>query len=164
MTPLVRIPHDVTISLVHRAFLLEQPCEFFSAFFNGRTPSMCEKLLFIEQAIQRMTSPEIYQNDIYRVEKIPAAPFIHLDIRRLDGQACKEWSHFQQIKNELVGPEYEAVELFPAESRLVDAGNQYHLWVHADPTYRFQVGFRDRFILRQSANCDSISRCEVPAA
>lgn len=144
--------------MLHRAFLLAKPCSFFSPFFKGRTPSVDEKLLFIEQAIQRMTSPKIYENDVYRVEVIPEPPYTHLDIRRLDGGTCKDWWHFQQIKNELAGPEYEAVELFPAESRLVDAGNQYHLWVHMDPKYRFQVGFQDRFVLQESINCDSMAR------
>lgn len=34
----------------------------------------------------------------------------------------------QRIKNELLGDEYEACELYPAESRLVDGANQFHLW------------------------------------
>ena len=67
------------------------------------------------------------------------AHFYHLDITSRDNAPCKNWRHFQQIKNELIGPEYEAMELFPAESRLVDAGNEYHLWVHATPGVRFPV-------------------------
>jgi hypothetical protein len=55
-----------------------------------------------------------------------------------------DWRDLQRIKNELVGPECEAVELYPAESRLVDTANQYHLWADADPTYRFGLGFNMR--------------------
>ena len=142
----------------YRAFFFAQPPEFFQTFFSGRTPSVNEKMVWIEEAIQRMTLGEIYQNNIYRVEVIHEPPYVHLDIRRLDGGACKNWRHFQQIKNELVGPEFEAVELFPAESRLVDAGNQYHLWVHMDPKFRFQMGFPHRFLLPEGANLDSVSR------
>ena len=40
-----------------------------------------------------------------------------------------DWRHFQRIKNELCGPEREAIELYPAESRLVDTNNQFHLFV-----------------------------------
>jgi len=29
----------------------------------------------------------------------------------------------------IVGEEHEAFEVYPAESRLVDTANQYHLWV-----------------------------------
>ena len=40
------------------------------------------------------------------------------------------WRHLQQIKNEVFGPEREAVQLHPAESRLVDTANEYWLWVY----------------------------------
>lgn len=40
----------------------------------------------------------------------------------------RSWRHLQTIKNTIVGPEREAVEIFPAESRLVDTTDQYHLW------------------------------------
>jgi len=52
-----------------------------------------------------------------------------LTIRRLDRKPLRDWEHFQHIKSEVCGPEREAVELFPAASRLVDTANQYWLWV-----------------------------------
>lgn len=42
--------------------------------------------------------------------------------------ARHDWREYQQIKNDLVGPEWEAVELYPAESRLVDPSNAFYLW------------------------------------
>lgn len=129
---------------------MAKPAEFYSRFFNGRTPSEEEKLFWIEAAVQKMSYMHIYENDTYIVEVADAPPFIHLDIRRHDGQSCKEWREIQEIKNQIVGPEYEAVELFPAESRLVDTGNEYHLWVHADPHFRFPFGFQDRIIVRET--------------
>jgi len=150
MTPFRRVQRDATASMIERTAMLAQPNEFFKPFFNGRTPSITEKAFFVEEAVQRMTSAHIYQNDVYQVEIKHAPPFIHLDIRRRDGRVCSEWYDFQRIKNELIGPEYEALQLFPAESRLVDTGNEYHLWVHADPSARFQFGFRDRFVLDES--------------
>lgn len=42
------------------------------------------------------------------------------------------FSDFQRIKNELLGPEYCCVQVFPPESQLVDAVNAYHLWVWPD--------------------------------
>jgi hypothetical protein len=77
-------------------------------------------------------------------------PFVHLDISRHDGQPIINWSEFQQIKNELVGSENEAVQLFPSEKRLVDTAHQYHLWVHADPKYRFPFGLKERFVLEKA--------------
>ena len=132
----------------HRLALLEQPCEFYRQFFQGRIPSLHEKMMYVEQMVQRMTYMHIYENNLYHVEIKEGQPFIHLDIARRDGGTCKNWRHFQQIKNELIGPEHEAIELFPAESRLVDAGNEYHLWVHVTPDFRFPVGFPERCVLK----------------
>jgi hypothetical protein len=54
---------------------------------------------------------------------------LHLDVVRRDGQAVHDWRDMQRIKNEIVGPEREALELYPAVSRLHDMCNNYHLWV-----------------------------------
>ena len=147
MTPFVKIERNVATSMEQRLALLEQPCEYFRRFFEGRVPSLAEKARCVEAMVQRASLLQIYENDIYHVEvDTNAAPFIHLDIHRHDLAPCKNWRHFQQIKNELVGPEHEAVEIFPAESRLVDTSNQYHLWVHASANYRLPMGFKDRFV------------------
>lgn len=120
------------VGMLERQALLAQPPETFRPFFDGRVPSLIEKIQFVEGAIQRMTSLNIYENDLYHVEITYSLPFIHINIHRHDGKPCTEPQHFQAIKDELVGAEYEAVELFPAESRLVDTSNEYHLWVCAD--------------------------------
>lgn len=56
-------------------------------------------------------------------------PLTHLLVRRHDFKASHDWRHLQWIKNDVCGPEREGMEMFPAESRLVDTMNQYHLWV-----------------------------------
>ena len=53
-----------------------------------------------------------------------------LSIRRLDRKPIHDWRHFQKIKNDIVGEEAEAVEIYPAESRLTDTANQYHLFAY----------------------------------
>lgn len=55
--------------------------------------------------------------------------FCQLSIKRLDRDPARDFRHLQQIKNEILGEEREALELFPRESRLVDGSNQTHLWV-----------------------------------
>jgi hypothetical protein len=50
-------------------------------------------------------------------------------VRRRDWKPCSDWRDKQAIKNQIVGPEWEAAELYPAESRVQDQGNWYHLWV-----------------------------------
>lgn len=52
-----------------------------------------------------------------------------LAIVNKDRSARHDWRDFQRIKNELCGEEREALEIYPAESRLVDTNNQFHLFV-----------------------------------
>jgi hypothetical protein len=142
MTRFTRVTRDASEVMVQRAALLAKPDEFFRPFFDGRIPTLAEKLARIEQAILDSTLNQVFQNDTYWVAVGQCPPFIRLTIKRHDGKPYEQWRDLQTIKNELVGPEYEAVELFPAESRLVDTSNEYHLWVHADPNYRFPLGFQ----------------------
>ena len=53
-----------------------------------------------------------------------------------DGQPRHDWREFQHIKNDLVGKEWEAIELYPAESRLCDPSNYFILWCAP----RIQIG------------------------
>lgn len=69
-----------------------------------------------------------------------------LSIRREDRKAIMDWRDMQWIKNQILGPEVEAVQLFPAESRLVDTSNQYYLFSNPDPNYRFPFGFQERVV------------------
>lgn len=68
-------------------------------------------------------------------------PVIVLSIRRQDRKPIMDWRDLQWIKNQLVGPEVEMVQLFPAESRLVDSANQFYLFGYTVPGYRFPFGF-----------------------
>lgn len=54
---------------------------------------------------------------------------VHLSIKRNDRQPAIDWRDKLRIKNELCGPESEAVELYPSMNRVVDGANQFHLWV-----------------------------------
>ena len=75
-----------------------------------------------------------------------AGDCFYLSIRRNDREPCDSWRDFQEIKNELCGPEREAVQVYPAESRLVDTANQYHLWVMPEGML-FPMGFfTDRMV------------------
>jgi hypothetical protein len=81
--------------------------------------------------------PEIWENDIYQVtvrrwtsDKAfgTRGGMIQIGINALDGTARHDWREFQGIKNQIAGPECEAFELYPAESRLMDPSNYYTLW------------------------------------
>ncbi len=73
-------------------------------------------------------------------------PMLTLSIRDHNRETVRDWRDLQRIKNEIVGPQHEAVELFPAESRLVDSANQYHLWVISEPDVCFPFGFTRRAV------------------
>jgi len=64
-----------------------------------------------------------------------------LRIYRHDGKRIRHhWSELQRIKNELVGPEHQGVEIYPPESQLQDGENSYHLWVFKDADTRLPFG------------------------
>lgn len=92
------------------------------------------------------TRVEVWGSDLYSVvvEHYPNGS-AYLSIKRQDRHAIRDWRHLQSIKNEVVGAEREAVELFPAESRLMDEANQYHLWV-APEGVRFPYGQQERTV------------------
>lgn len=104
---------------------------------------------------------EQWANDTYVVHKrvhhsskpdVP--PMIHLSIRRQDRQPCRDWRDFQRIKNQLAGPEWEAVEVYPAESRLVDMANQYHLWCFQ---FSLGIGYDEGRLIGNQAQADLLS-------
>ena len=65
-----------------------------------------------------------------------------ISLRRLDWKPVTDWRDKQALKNELAGPECEAAELYPAESRVVDKENFFHLWC-LPPGQQFPIGFEE---------------------
>jgi len=105
--------------------------------------------------VEQMKRQSVYMNDLYQVNaQVVAMPFgavagdmMWLSIKRRDKAPVHDWRDLQTVKNLIVGPEHEGFEVYPAESRLVDTANQYHLWVFLDPKVRLPVGFREREIM-----------------
>ena len=111
---------------------------------------------FTDAEIADMLTGEFWLNSVYQVQKRTITPqeghgpnLIWLSIKRRDRRPIRDWRHFQRIKNELVGPECEGVELYPADSRLVDTSNQFHLYCVDDPTFRFPFGFQERLVMER---------------
>ncbi len=94
-------------------------------------------------------SNDVYQVNIYNADVEAGWPEMWwLSIKRFDGQIILDWRDVQQIKNELVGPGNEGVQMFPDENRLVDTANQYHIWVLKDERLRFPFGMKvERYVL-----------------
>jgi hypothetical protein len=99
---------------------------------------------------------KIYKNALYTVlvkqvtmrANFPA--MTHLSVRRNDRQPIFDWRDMQRVKNDLIGEENEGVQLFPAESRLLDTSNQYHMYVINDPKISFPFGYEERHVSEQS--------------
>lgn len=98
---------------------------------------------------------DVWLNDLYQVlvyrefVKVPGWPVMHwLSIKRRDKREIHDWRDLQRIKNELIGRTFEAVELYPAESRLVDSSNQYHIFVLAQAGLQFPFGFTQRVVVK----------------
>jgi len=90
----------------------------------------------IRRTLEQMRREVLYRNDHYQVaiDKDPEHGFAgaviwHLSIKRTDKEPIMGWRDVQEIKNQLCGPKAEGIQLFPAESRLVDTANQYHVYV-----------------------------------
>jgi hypothetical protein len=97
-----------------------------------------------------------YKNDTYTVivregdtlppdmNPLSIPDVVWISLRRNDREPVTDWRDKQEIKNQLLGPECEAMEIFPAESRCVDLANQFHLFGIRDLTARIPFGFQTR--------------------
>ncbi len=96
---------------------------------------------------------EEWLNDLYQVNVsrfamgnfINGGAFSRLGIMRLDQLATHDFRDYQKIKNDVCGKDWEAIELYPAESRLVDPSNYFLLW--AFPPNTLNIGMSERNVL-----------------
>lgn len=94
-----------------------------------------------------IVSIEAWGNRLYQATAFTfESGWTHVSFKRQDRAAVRDWRHMQTIKNEVCGPDREAVELFPAESRLLDSANEFHLWV-APAGVQFPFGFQERSVI-----------------
>lgn len=92
--------------------------------------------------VHRNGTFQVIETDVVGAD---GATYTHLSIKRHDGGVVRDWRHLQRLKNELLGPEREAVEVFPAESRLVDTANLFHLWALPEG-WRVPFGYTRRMV------------------
>lgn len=102
----------------------------------------------------------VWRSDLYEVYEFrvsvpgwPGDEVTWLSIKRRDKDVIRDWRHLQRIKNDICGPEREALEMFPAESRLVDTSNQFHLYVLAEGV-RFPFGYETRLVVAGTDEAD----------
>jgi hypothetical protein len=120
----------------------------------------------LEKAAPLVEMPNdlIFLNSRYQVnirKYLCPSPFntcYELSIKTRDKAPLHDWRDLQHIKNELIGPEVEAVELYPAEKRLVDTANQYYIYAFPELETRagsleqcFPFGFQERLVSEDPA-------------
>jgi len=94
------------------------------------------------------TPDKLFVNEHYQVAvRNLSGEWTWLSIKRKDKESMHDWREFQRIKNAICGEEREAVELYPAESRLVDSSNQFHLFVMPEGE-RFPFGYGERLVVQ----------------
>jgi hypothetical protein len=77
---------------------------------------------------QDMTKPGWWGNNILSVHVSHHGDVVHIEYHRRDRAPIRDWRVGQRLKNQLAGPEYEGIEIYPAESRVVDESNEFHIW------------------------------------
>lgn len=99
----------------------------------------------------------VWQNDLYTTTvrhhadgwPLGGGEWIQLGIYCEDGEPRHDFRAFQRIKNDICGSEWEAIELYPAESRLVDPSNYYLLWCAPS----INIGMKDGRTIAGPQNC-----------
>jgi hypothetical protein len=95
---------------------------------NRHVRAGVERGIKMPPGLQRACLNAVYSVLFYRKES-PWGTVDHLMIRRHDEGTSVSWADKQRIKDELIGVDRVAVEVYPARADLVDDANMYHLWV-----------------------------------
>jgi hypothetical protein len=72
---------------------------------------------------------DLYSVQFFKHQHTNWGEILQLMVKRNDERPIRSWKDMQRIKNDLVGAERVAVEVFPPQSELVDVGNLYWMWV-----------------------------------
>ena len=88
-------------------------------------------------------SEKIHKFNRYTVtEKEIGGGWIWLSIKYTAKKATPSWRELQTIKNNIVGENRQAIEIYPSEDSIVDTLNHYHLWV-MPKGQKFQLGYKN---------------------
>ena len=69
-------------------------------------------------------------------------PLRHLRVQRRDGRDGITWDTLQRIKDDVLGTDVVAVEIYPAQENLVNEINARHLWEVPTELIDFGLGRR----------------------
>jgi hypothetical protein len=106
-----------------------------------------------EESYQYQKRSEKWENSKYKVTFDRQCDHVHpnwpeglacwyISFSMKDGGHLIDWREIQEMKNQVVGEEHEAVMLFPKDSRCMDTANQFHLYIIGDKGQEFPVGWQ----------------------
>lgn len=86
------------------------------------------------QKLSRTGEPiELWENDRYYAtvrrwkRRSAHRPTIIIGVSRIDETAVHDWRDLQYAKNDIAGPEWLGIEVYPPESQKLDPSNRYYL-------------------------------------
>ena len=103
-----------------------------------------------EEAESERPRERVYVNSRFQVHITPRASdemgrFNHVSFKSIDRTARHDWRDIQRMKNELLGEDVEALEVYPAEDRLHDTCNQFHIYAF-EPGRTIPLGWTGRVV------------------
>ena len=129
MKPLLLAQATVESRAATLADLLEKDADWWQrAGYGARLTDDAKRLS--RRARIGISQGEMYANETYTVHVRTMPPDgKHLFIKRNDRAPVSDWRDKQAIKNlNCAARSREGVELYPAESRVVDTANQFEIW------------------------------------
>jgi hypothetical protein len=107
-------------------------------FTHSEAPSVVwEPVTYLaNESLPDGTIIEVWHNKWYNVSvrrytsgfPVGGGPYVIVGLTHISERAVHDWRDMQCIKNDICGEEWEGVELYPAESRLIDPSNRFYLW------------------------------------
>lgn len=72
---------------------------------------------------------QVRRNRVFAVlVRLDATGVVHLAVSSLSG-IRPSWPEMQRIKDEIVGPDATAIEVYPPKAEVVDEADMFHIWV-----------------------------------
>lgn len=116
-----------------------------------------KKAMMLATDAHPMEECSIWRNDEWSAVLTSNAVLYHITIRHTSGKPVQDWAAFQAIKNQLVGNDQEMCELYPAESRMVNAEHLYHLWGFRGMPFPFGWGATKDSLIQYLEACKELT-------
>ena len=127
--------HNTITEMFHNTYTLP-------AAEDGKGRNTIQPLQMTEAnwSMEREATIRFFENNIYEVAvEISSTRGVHITVNRKDNTPIEGWYDLWNIKNDIVGEECYAWEIYPPISCLVDGQHQRHLFCATDPLHMFSL-------------------------